>query len=126
MTTTSKARFSVRLGFFMAMGDDGAAVLVAKPRETGRELPCPGEAHSNAHIDHCGLCAPRWGIVKEAVLDVDAALDAGLAVSVNDVPDARAHEMLKDREHFALAWVTQKTGYGSCNFGVFVRKAAQS
>lgn len=22
---------------------------------------CTGEAHTNAHIDHCGCCAPRWG-----------------------------------------------------------------
>jgi hypothetical protein len=25
--------------------------------------PCTGEAHSNPHIDHCFLCAPRWGWV---------------------------------------------------------------
>lgn len=24
---------------------------------------CPGEAHSNPHIDNCALCAPRWGWV---------------------------------------------------------------
>jgi hypothetical protein len=24
---------------------------------------CEGEAHSNAHIDNCSLCAPRWGFV---------------------------------------------------------------
>jgi hypothetical protein len=31
--------------------------------------PCGGEAHSNAHIDNCSLCAPRWGFVgkKEPV-----------------------------------------------------------
>lgn len=22
---------------------------------------CEGEAHSNAYIDNCGLCAPYWG-----------------------------------------------------------------
>ncbi len=22
---------------------------------------CHGEAHSNPHIDNCGLCSPRWG-----------------------------------------------------------------
>jgi hypothetical protein len=33
----------------------------------GKRLPgmklvhCDGEAHSNAHIDNCGRCAPRWG-----------------------------------------------------------------
>lgn len=23
--------------------------------------PCPGEAHANAFIDNCSLCAPLWG-----------------------------------------------------------------
>ncbi len=23
-------------------------------------VPCPGEAHSNPHIDNCSLCAPNW------------------------------------------------------------------
>lgn len=22
---------------------------------------CTGEAHSNLHQDHCGVCMPRWG-----------------------------------------------------------------
>jgi hypothetical protein len=26
-------------------------------------IPCPGQAHSNAHIDNCSQCAPRWGWV---------------------------------------------------------------
>jgi hypothetical protein len=31
--------------------------------------PCGGEAHSNAYIDSCSRCAPRWGFVgpKEPV-----------------------------------------------------------
>lgn len=24
-------------------------------------IPCTGEAHSNPYIDHCMMCAPRWG-----------------------------------------------------------------
>lgn len=24
-------------------------------------VECEGEAHSNIHIDNCGLCAPSWG-----------------------------------------------------------------
>jgi hypothetical protein len=24
---------------------------------------CTGEAHSNPYIDHCGVCAPFWGVV---------------------------------------------------------------
>lgn len=31
--------------------------------------PCGGEAHSNAFIDNCPRCSPRWGFVgaKEPV-----------------------------------------------------------
>lgn len=29
---------------------------------------CEGEAHSNAYIDHCSLCMPRWGLVGESVV----------------------------------------------------------
>jgi hypothetical protein len=28
---------------------------------------CTGEAHSNAFIDNCMACAPRWGFVGKAV-----------------------------------------------------------
>lgn len=28
---------------------------------------CPGEAHSNAFIDNCGHCAPRWGLIGPEV-----------------------------------------------------------
>lgn len=34
------------------------------PRPGFHFVPCPGEAHSNAHIDNCMLCAPRWGLVE--------------------------------------------------------------
>jgi hypothetical protein len=27
-------------------------------------IACPGAAHSNAFIDNCGLCAPRWGFIE--------------------------------------------------------------
>ncbi len=35
----------------------------------GKLEECGGEAHSNAHIDNCSRCAPRWGWVgkKEPV-----------------------------------------------------------
>ena len=38
-------------------------VLTLAPRVPTGEIPCPGEAHKNAFIDHCGICAPRWGTV---------------------------------------------------------------
>ncbi len=28
---------------------------------------CTGEAHSNPHIDNCGVCAPRWGLLGARV-----------------------------------------------------------
>lgn len=28
---------------------------------------CKGEAHENPHIDHCGRCMPRWGLVGAPV-----------------------------------------------------------
>jgi hypothetical protein len=29
--------------------------------------PCRAEAHTNPHIDNCGVCAPRWGLVGDTV-----------------------------------------------------------
>jgi len=29
--------------------------------------PCSGEAHSNPHADHCGVCMPNWGTVQTPV-----------------------------------------------------------
>jgi hypothetical protein len=26
-------------------------------------IKCTGEAHSNAFIDNCSLCAPNWGVI---------------------------------------------------------------
>jgi hypothetical protein len=31
------------------------------------EKPCNGEAHRNPFIDHCMVCAPRWGVVEVLV-----------------------------------------------------------
>ena len=42
---------------------------------------CNGEAHSNANIDHCGVCLPRWGRILvpdedylQRLGEIDAAL----------------------------------------------------
>lgn len=29
--------------------------------EKATKVECCGEAHTNAYIDHCGVCAPNWG-----------------------------------------------------------------
>lgn len=28
---------------------------------------CNGEAHGNPHVDHCGVCMPRWGWISDSV-----------------------------------------------------------
>ena len=28
---------------------------------------CDGEAHSNAYIDNCMVCAPRWGFIGDII-----------------------------------------------------------
>jgi len=52
-------------------GSDPAANLLALLSRYGLDPleECGGEAHSNAHIDNCMRCAPRWGFVgkKEPV-----------------------------------------------------------
>ncbi len=32
-------------------------------RKGYRLVPCPGEAHRNAHIDNCMVCAPLWAVL---------------------------------------------------------------
>lgn len=32
-----------------------------------RAVVCTGEAHSNAHIDHCMRCVPLWGVMAVKV-----------------------------------------------------------
>ena len=46
---------------------------------------CTGEAHSNAYVDHCGICAPLWGKVWRSdggcTEHADCRGDRGLAVA---------------------------------------------
>jgi len=37
--------------------------MATKKAEQWHLVPCDGAAHSNAYIDNCGTCAPRWGFV---------------------------------------------------------------
>lgn len=50
---------------------------------------CHGEAHKNPHIDHCGICAPFWGVI---VVPYDLRSDAATFVqwlSETLIPDCR-------------------------------------
>lgn len=33
-------------------------------QKAGFLVECHGEAHRNPYIDHCMICAPRWGLVE--------------------------------------------------------------
>lgn len=48
-----------------AEANHAMAILANKLARAGLEPlePCSGAAHSNAHIDQCSVCAPRWGFV---------------------------------------------------------------
>ena len=66
---------------------NGKEIALYVHQMTGREVDCPGEAHSNPFIDNCGVCAPNWGKVPEVLpVDMEEARTLGLAVSLtNDV-----------------------------------------
>jgi hypothetical protein len=46
-------------------------------RDGYKLIPCDGHAHSNAHIDNCGRCAPRWGWL---MVPADCGRPAGWAL----------------------------------------------
>lgn len=53
----------------LARRDDPEAIENFIQRQYGIDplLPCRGEAHENPHVDHCMLCAPRWGWVGKVI-----------------------------------------------------------
>lgn len=64
----------------------GREIQMYEREKTGNLIDCPGEAHSNAFIDHCGICAPRWGKVEEeAPLDLEDARSSGRALWTGDL-----------------------------------------
>jgi hypothetical protein len=83
-------------------------LYVRKP--TGRDIPCPGEAHSNAHIDHCMLCLPRWGVIAEVEPLLNAerlaeVLAQGFVVWLGDIENSVSLALPKE----ATSSVSSKT-----------------
>jgi len=71
----------------------GRRVILYVRATTGRTVPCPGAAHLNPHVDHCLVCAPRWGIVDElAPVDLAVARSKGLAVPIVDLSEEQAEQ----------------------------------
>lgn len=84
---------------------------------TGRLVPCPGEAHSNAFIDHCAVCAPRWGQVEEyAPIDIKAAREAGLDVPWSALTTAQSEYLLALED--ACELVTVGVEWRGCSYQV--------
>jgi hypothetical protein len=99
--------------------DDGRRIALAQPEAIGEE-PCPGEAHTNAWIDNCGLCAPRWGVVtKYAPIDVVAACRAGKAVMVADTREWSTGAT--PSQEIRMVGATEKRRGCTSHFYVFVR-----
>lgn len=93
----------------------------AERQATGRLRPCPGEAHKNPFIDHCGICAPGWGQIEERLpIDLEAARKERLDVSCGDLTDAQMAEVEKLVRGGAARFldVTAKRDYGSVNYVV--------
>jgi hypothetical protein len=69
--------------------ETGKALAVYERSYTGRMLKCPGEAHSNIFIDHCGVCLGYgWGKLPEyAPVDMNEAWEKGLTVMADAAPD---------------------------------------
>lgn len=59
--------------------------MMTKIKQGFHLVPCTGEAHSNPHIDSCGICAPRWGEV-EVPIEFSSLADYR-AAATNPGPD---------------------------------------
>jgi hypothetical protein len=104
--------------------ESGQKYELASRTVTGEEK-CPGEAHENPHIDNCGICAPKWGVVPTyAPVDVVAATKAGYAVPYSWVTPEEATKPggALEVEGVEVVEVEQKTKYGKSWFYAFVAK----
>lgn len=85
--------------------------LEAERKKTGRKIPCPGEAHKNAFIDHCMCClGGTWGEVDEyAPIDIEFAREARLDVPCPSLTTEQFHEMRKLEEAGEVEMVSLHT-----------------
>ena len=93
-------------------GTDDAVLLdrvfTLAPRVEAGLVPCTGEAHSNAFIDNCMVCAPRWGEVMSYSPLTPAACQEGFAVPYSD-GDRKAFEVAEKAGAVTLVTVTTKS-----------------
>ena len=80
-------------------------------KKTGRMIPCPGEAHSNAFIDHCGLCMPGWGEIEElAPIDLEDAKNRRLDVPAPDLDNEQMKDMMAREKAGEVKLVSVRRG----------------
>ena len=76
---------------------NGKEIALYVHQMTGRDVDCPGDAHSNLYVDNCGVCAPNWGKVPEVLpVDMEEARSLGLAVAFSDevTKEQQTHEIV--------------------------------
>lgn len=117
MKTVSKKRMGVTL--------NGLRYEIAMPRVLATQN-CPGEAHENAHIDHCMQClgvswgkAPVWETFGPEVCDQGQ----GLAVLCGHETDVEAFEAALERKEVRLVSIDFMTETGSINAMAWVRSS---
>lgn len=88
--------------------DEGKKFKRVFPEEAGL-IPCTGEAHTNAHIDNCGVClGHEWGKMMAYKSVPLAALTKETAVSYND-SDLDGYYAAEKEGKVKLVNVTEKT-----------------
>ena len=105
---------------------DNATTYTLPSREPTGLVPCPGDAHSNPHIDNCMICAPDWGhVMSYKPLTVDD-VKPGIAVPVSStrsLDDKAARASFKAAEGAGLitmVMVTEKTKASTSSFFAYV------
>lgn len=101
--------------------DEGKKFQLA-PRVEAGLVKCPGEAHENAYIDNCMLCAPRWGQTMSYEPPTVESVLAGFAVMLSETRDNRAPFEDAEREgKITMVHVTEKTRATTSSFYVWVK-----
>ena len=100
----------------IAKSDAGRKYRIVEPKELGL-VPCIGEAHLNAYIDNCMLCAPRWGRMMSYEKILPEAVGPGEAARYSDADSER----FMNEAGFEIAQLTETTRAQTTTFFAWVR-----
>ena len=98
--------------------DEGKKMKLA-PRVEAGLVKCVGEAHENAFIDNCMLCAPRWGkMMSYEPPTVESVLE-GYAVPLSATAEVRTLFETAEREgKIKMVHVIER--YSGCTSSYYV------